>query len=142
MLALKCLVLLLFVLLIVFPFFICFRPCVFTLLSQVLPGLLHGLGHLLLCCLLTLHLGSHPTAVSVGLVMWAVSLGPPGPLLLLPVLHRPLRRVAPSRGWLAASGRTVAICFGSPGAWPLCWAVPSHRVVACGALGAVLCAFT
>src|SRR6266481_165340 len=120
MLALECLVLLLFVLLIVFPFFICFRPCIFTLLSQVLPSLLHGLGHFPLCCLLTLHLGSHPAAVSVGLVTWAVSLSPPGPLLLLPVLRRPLRRVMPSCGRLAASGRVVAVCFGGPRAWPLC----------------------
>src|SRR6266481_1960079 len=100
MLALECLVLLLFVLLIIFHFFIRFRPCVFTLLSQVLPGLLHGLGHLPLCCLLTLRLGSHPAAVSIGLVTWAVSLGPPSPLLLLPVLHWPLRHVTPSRGWM------------------------------------------
>src|SRR6266481_3448654 len=141
MLALECLVLLLFVLLIVFPFFIRFRPCVFTLLSQVLPGLLHGLGHLPLCCLFTLRLGSHPTAVSIGLVAWAVSLGPPGPLLLLPILRRPLRHVAPSHGWLAASGHAVAVCFGGPGAWPLCCAVPSRWVVACGALGAIPCAF-
>src|SRR6266481_353389 len=98
MLALECLVLLLFVLLVIFHFFVRFCPCVFTLLSQVLPGLLHGLGCLPLCSLLPLRLGSHPAAVSVGLVAWAVSLGPPGPLLLLPILCRPLRRVTPSRG--------------------------------------------
>src|SRR6266481_4920535 len=105
MLALKCLVLLLFVLLIIFHLFVCFCPCVFTLLSQVLPSLLHGLGCLPLCCLLTLCLGSHPAAVSIGLVTWAVSLSPPSPLLLLPILHQPLRRVMPSHGRLAASGQ-------------------------------------
>src|SRR6266481_2738806 len=141
MLALECLVLLLFVLLVVFHFFVRFRPCIFKLLSQVLPGLLHSLGCLPLCCLLTLCLGSHPAAVSVDLVVWAVSLGPPGPLLLLPILHWPLRHVTPFRGQLAASGRAVAVCCGGPGAWPLCWAVPSRRVVACGALGATPCAF-
>src|SRR6266481_8179829 len=100
MLALECLVLLLFVLLVVFRFFVRFCPCVFTLLSQVLPSLLHGLDCLPLCCLLTLCLGSHPAAVSISLVAWAVSLGPFSPLLLLPVLHQPLRRVAPSHGRL------------------------------------------
>src|SRR6266481_1214670 len=109
MLALKCLVLLLFVLLVVFHFFVRFRPCIFTLLSQVLPSLLHGLGCLPLCCLLTLRLGSHPAAVSVGLVTWAVSLSPPSPLLLLPVLCWPLRCVTLSHGRLAASGCAVAV---------------------------------